>query len=197
MAALDFLYQWINLRAPIDEALAQINHWIGNDAKGQAILSNWRETLEQLNRYGIDSNRIVIQADLTKNWEYYTGLVFGIQAENETYIVGGGRYDDLMRVLGNKESVPAFGFAYYVDSIFPLLPSILEDYKLITIKSADLVKAVQWACYLRDNGIPIVIDSAIESDFIITTGTDGASFNEVTYSFNERDKLLKELKTQL
>ena len=47
--------------------------------------------------------------------DYYTGVVFELRAGEGTVLAGGGRYDDLLTLLGAKEPVPAVGFALYLD----------------------------------------------------------------------------------
>ena len=48
--------------------------------------------------------------------DYYTGLVFEIGGgEGAAPLVGGGRYDRLMEMLGSREHIPAVGFAVRLD----------------------------------------------------------------------------------
>jgi ATP phosphoribosyltransferase regulatory subunit len=48
--------------------------------------------------------------------DYYTGLVFDIRAEGAAApLVGGGRYDRLMEMLGAKTPIPAVGFTLRLD----------------------------------------------------------------------------------
>ncbi len=55
-----------------------------------------------------------------RGFEYYTGGCFELLA-NGRKIGGGGRYDNLIPLMGGK-NVPACGFALYVDPIMTLLP---------------------------------------------------------------------------
>ncbi len=50
-----------------------------------------------------------------KGFEYYTGVVFQIYVKGQK-IGGGGRYNDLVPLLGG-ENVPASGFAFYIDQL--------------------------------------------------------------------------------
>jgi histidyl-tRNA synthetase len=56
-----------------------------------------------------------IQTTLVRNFEYYTGPVFEFRA-NGRRVGGGGRYDDLIALVGGK-SVPASGFALAVEEL--------------------------------------------------------------------------------
>jgi histidyl-tRNA synthetase len=62
----------------------------------------------------------VIQSVLARSFEYYSGLVFKIYAGGER-ICSGGRYDDLVALVGDA-GVPASGFAHYVSPLVAQLP---------------------------------------------------------------------------
>lgn len=193
--ALDFFADWVNLRAPLHEAFSQIAAWIGHDADGQRLLSEWQETIELLEAYGIERQRIIIQADLTKNWEYYTGLVFGIEAGDDNYIAGGGRYDELTRILGSEENIPAIGFAYYVDNLLPLLELAADSTNTVLLNGDNVADVIAWATYLRTNGIPTLINAqADKADAAITIQNRAAHWRESTYTLSEKENLLKDLK---
>ncbi|MEM7289233.1 MAG: ATP phosphoribosyltransferase regulatory subunit [Pseudomonadota bacterium] len=58
------------------------------------------------------------RASFGRRLDYYTGLVFEIYGQDqEKPIVGGGRYDHLMTLLGAATEIPAVGFAVWVDRI--------------------------------------------------------------------------------
>ena len=56
-----------------------------------------------------------VQTTLVRNFEYYTGPVFEFRA-NGRRVGGGGRYDDLIALVGGK-GVPASGFALAVEEL--------------------------------------------------------------------------------
>jgi histidyl-tRNA synthetase len=55
-----------------------------------------------------------------KGFEYYTGIIFQLHYNGQK-IGGGGRYDDLIPLLGGGD-VPASGFALYIDHLMGFLP---------------------------------------------------------------------------
>ena len=55
-----------------------------------------------------------------KGFEYYTGIIFQFSLEGQK-LGGGGRYNDLIPLLGGGE-VPASGFALNIDDLINLLP---------------------------------------------------------------------------
>ena len=84
----------------------------------------------------LDSLNCAYEIDITaiRSFEYYTGVCFQLLA-NGKKIGGGGRYDDLIPLMGGK-NIPACGFALYIDPIMELLP--LENKK--SKKSKILIK---------------------------------------------------------
>ncbi|MBC8099559.1 MAG: ATP phosphoribosyltransferase regulatory subunit [Armatimonadetes bacterium] len=114
IAALDFLAAWDSIRAAPENAFTQISRFTQGDAAAQALATTWRKTIDQLPQTGIP---VVIQPDLARTWDYYTGMVFELRTAEGDSLAGGGRYDDLTRLLGSQLGTPAVGFAYYVDTI--------------------------------------------------------------------------------
>ena len=55
----------------------------------------------------------------TRRFEYYTGLCFQFATSREK-IGGGGRYDDLVPLIGSNDT-PACGFALYMDPLMKLI----------------------------------------------------------------------------
>ena len=55
-----------------------------------------------------------------KGFEYYTGVIFQLYLEGQK-IGGGGRYNDLIPLLGGG-NIPASGFALYIDQLMNSLP---------------------------------------------------------------------------
>jgi histidyl-tRNA synthetase len=78
--------------------------------------------LDLLSAYAPLSPDVEIEVDLSlaRGLRYYTGLVFEIyvdDAEGPLQVCGGGRYDDLVRSLGGRESVAACGFSYGLERL--------------------------------------------------------------------------------
>lgn len=112
VAALDFLQLWSAIIGDAESAFQQIERLIeAADADALQTLEQWRETIRLLSFYGIpEEERTLIQPGLARNWDYYTGLVFEIHGD--VLLAGGGRYDELTRLIGVSMSTSAVGFAY-------------------------------------------------------------------------------------
>ena len=91
--------------------------------KIQQLLDRFKEVcllLDALNcNYEIDFS-------LSKDFEYYTGIQFQIfstpHKKEEEMLCSGGRYDDLIGMLGNlNNKIPSIGFALYVKKIINLM----------------------------------------------------------------------------
>ncbi len=101
------------------------------NAKGQStdFLENIKSTLHiskavrsSLSQFAsitriLDALNCKYQIDIssTDNFEYYTGLSFKF-THNNHIICSGGRYNDLLPIMGGK-NIPACGFAIYIDPI--------------------------------------------------------------------------------
>jgi histidyl-tRNA synthetase len=165
-AALDFLEAWSAIAAAPDEAFSQIERMIAparDDEEARAVLAQWRAVIALLDAYGIPSDRIQIQPALARNWDYYTGIVFELWCDG-SHVGGGGRYDELARLIGSERDVPAVGFAYYVDQLLAALPKAeLPTRASITLaaSTATYPDAIRWAQALRQRGqVVTLIDDA-------------------------------------
>ena len=93
---------------------------------GQA-LDALERTLECLAQCGDISGDIELDFGLNRGLHYYTGLIFELHSRSSAgeaiQLAGGGRYDNLVSILGGGEATPALGFAYGIERI----ASVLED----------------------------------------------------------------------
>ena len=66
---------------------------------------------------GIALHKLTFAADFGRRLDYYTGFVFEIHRNDGAGqpIVGGGRYDRLMSMLGADGIIPAVGFAIWLE----------------------------------------------------------------------------------
>jgi histidyl-tRNA synthetase len=85
----------------------------------QGILSEWEGVIVKLQQDADDEEvAIKVAPGLIRAWDYYTGLVFDVYAgANRLHLGGGGRYDDLARLMGSVVDVPAIGFVLNMDNL--------------------------------------------------------------------------------
>ena len=81
--------------------------------------------------------RPLIEAVLARSFEYYSGVILRIDADGQR-ILGGGRYDDLIGLVGGKR-VPALGFALYLAPTVDLVrsPSGRTSAPVIVVSAED------------------------------------------------------------
>lgn len=105
---------------------------------------------------------------LTRGFDYYTGIVFEIfdtNPENPRSLFGGGRYDNLIGLLGG-ESIPAVGFGmgdvtlYDFLTTHNLLPHTSSSPQIYigTPEESDLASANKAAEDLRAQGVRVFVN---------------------------------------
>ena len=132
-------------------------------------LAALESTIHALADFGAPCGEIQLDFGLSRGLHYYTGLIFEIhQPSNdgeEIQLCGGGRYDNLVSILGGAESIPAAGFAYGVERIASLLdtgesvslnrPAV----SVIPVTSADIAACLALATALRTRDIVTEVDT--------------------------------------
>ncbi|MEN9338094.1 MAG: histidyl-tRNA synthetase [Candidatus Parcubacteria bacterium] len=107
--------------------------------------SHFKEVLQYLEEMGIPYR---VNNSLVRGQSYYTRTVFEVikvdtdesGKEKEITITGGGRYDNLAKMMGNKKDVPAVGTGLSMERImmFPeckkLMPRIMKPPKVYFIQ---------------------------------------------------------------
>jgi len=69
---------------------------------------------------GVDVRTIRFATAFGRPLDYYTGMVFELHDTSGRVkwpLAAGGRYDNLLTVLGAKESAPAVGFAAWIGEL--------------------------------------------------------------------------------
>ena len=123
--ALEFMQRLGNLTGapadvlPLARALAE-EFGLDLDA-----FNSLEQTIACLSEYGVCSDGIQLDFGMNRGLHYYTGLIFelhGVTSAGEPIqLCGGGRYDNLISILGGSEQTPALGFAYGIERIASLM----------------------------------------------------------------------------
>jgi len=115
---LDVLRSFLALRVPLSEAVSTLDVFCH---KHGLVLNGNRDRfaarVSAIRQAGLDCNTITYDASFGRALDYYTGLVFEICNSDGAVLVGGGRYDKLLTLLGAKDEVPGIGFSVWLDRI--------------------------------------------------------------------------------
>ncbi len=131
-------------------------------------------TFKLLDAYGIPADRTRFDLSFTRNLDYYTGIVFEYRTSGDTgapLLGGGGRYDELVRLLGAGRDVPAVGFMINVDHVMQAQANGRQAAKpqrrahiLIRRNSPDESgDLIAIASQLREQGVAVTTDLASAS----------------------------------
>lgn len=118
--ALGFVERLGETRGAPAEVLRVGRELLGSYGLVEEPLQELRDLVALLDRFGADPARVQLDLGLSRGLQYYTGMVFEIDHAglgSESQLCGGGRYDDLIRSLGGRQSVPALGFAFGVERV--------------------------------------------------------------------------------
>jgi len=161
LEAVNWLETWTQIRITAENVADVLAPYCADDTHAQHLLDELLQTLSLLRAYGIDDAHMVIQPDLARTWDYYTGIVFELTTTDGIDLGGGGRYDELMRLLGGQNT-PSVGFAYYLDNIAPLVDADTEQNARAFKLSGQNIASVLWAQALRARGftVTLVMDGA-------------------------------------
>jgi histidyl-tRNA synthetase len=185
--ALDFLERWTSIQASPPEAIGTIEALVSDDLTAAAQFHSWQETIELLDIYGVEMSNILLQPYLARNWAYYTGIVFEINAKNGAQVASGGRYDELIALIGAKRAVPAVGFAYYLDAMLDQLESPFRNAEpliYIPLIEDNVRAASALAVSLRTCDMTTVLmpSSAVDDRYpVVHIAADGSMVSNLRY----------------
>ena len=121
--AAKVLDRFLALAGPPDKAAAALRTLARAEKLdiGKAV-DAFEARADNFRKHGIDSSRFVFAADFGRRLDYYTGFVFEVHDSARSDgrpLVGGGRYDRLLALLGANGPVPAVGFSIWLDRFNP------------------------------------------------------------------------------
>ena len=107
----------LDVSGPADTALAEIRDLLKKAGiRLDAELAALEARLAAIKAMGVD--RVAFAAHFGRNMEYYTGFVFELRtADGVTELAGGGRYDNLLELLGAPKPVTAVGCAIHTERL--------------------------------------------------------------------------------
>lgn len=117
---LTALKTFLSIRVPLEQATVQLTEFAEqNGLDLGAALQSFGKRVEEMHKAGIDLSIITYDAGFGRPLDYYTGLVYEITSRDADcgVIVGGGRYDRLLTMLGAKERISGVGFSIWLDRL--------------------------------------------------------------------------------
>ncbi len=163
--ALDYMRRLSTLVGEPEAVMEGARQLLDDFEVDRRALDGLENTLEALALYGELQAEIELDLGLSRGLHYYTGLIFevryAVEGGEALQLCGGGRYDNLVSVLGGNEAVPALGFAWGVERI----ASVLSDAEseslnrpqvvVVPIAEDDLQVAIDVARRLRERGLVV------------------------------------------
>lgn len=112
---------WLSIAGDPDQSSARMRA-LAADAKLDlaAAIDAFDERLGFIAARGLDVASMSFSARFARDLDYYTGFVFEAHDPARTDgrpVVGGGRYDGLVRTLGAKADIPAVGAAIWCERL--------------------------------------------------------------------------------
>jgi ATP phosphoribosyltransferase regulatory subunit len=117
--ALGALKRFLAIRSPLEDAAGALQDFAsGAGVSLGAALELFSARAEAVAAHGLPRGSVEYDAAFGRPLDYYTGLVFEIFAgATERPLVGGGRYDRLLTLLGAEKPIPGVGFSVWLDRI--------------------------------------------------------------------------------
>ena len=191
--ALDLLHRLCQLSLPSDQAFTALSEI--TPEKARPILHSWQESLALLGNFGLSLEKIVIQPDLARDRDYYSGMVFEIHSADGQHLGGGGRYDELLVFMGAADPVPAVGFACWLEGLDadrPATPAF--DSWSILLDGSNSFAATRLARVLRSEGLPAELGNELQADSLVTDADGRIRWRGQDFSLDEPTGLLEALR---
>jgi len=110
------IHDYLSIEGAPDLALAACRA-MGHGKRFEAAVTRFARRIDKMRDLGLATETFRFAATFGRSLEYYTGLVFQVEAQDGTQVAGGGRYDDLLADMGAGVSVPAVGCAIHCDRL--------------------------------------------------------------------------------
>ena len=119
---LTLIEKYLNISGNNKEKTAQLGELIGSTASGKKGIAEINSVLD------LKPSTLNLKLDFTlaRGLNYYTGIIFEVQAPPEVKmgsIGGGGRYDDLTGLFGVPD-IPGVGISFGVDRIYDVMEEL-------------------------------------------------------------------------
>ncbi len=150
-----------------EEVIAALGDLLGGIAEAEEGIEELQEVSGVLDALGVGDEEAVVDPTIARGLDYYTGVVYEAQVvggERYGSVMGGGRYDGLIRALGGGD-LPATGASVGVDRLAFVVEALdlwrrrrtVSDV-LVTVMMADKVaEYMRLADELRKAGLCVEV----------------------------------------
>lgn len=198
VTAVQFMYTWSQIEGFSTSTLERLRNIIpASDLASADLIQQWIALMSLVEAHGISPSRVTLDPLLIRDWEYYTGFVFEIYID-DVHVGGGGRYDELVRLVGAKREVPSVGFTYYGNRLLGQLNhEFFQETPCLILKTAEnnITACIKWAAILRSKGLAVKINPEQEwisdnQQWAVVDSEDHLQLNERTFTTGDIDQLL-------
>lgn len=166
--AADRLLEAISLRGPVKVTVEEVAAIVRGDGLGLEGVEELKEIARLAEVYGY-ADLLLLDLSLARGLDYYTGPVFELNVRGEEgkvgSVAGGGRYDNLVELLGGPPT-PATGISLGIDRVVEMLrragklPDVRTKTKVFVAAASDDVReeALKTAMRLRAEGVSCEVD---------------------------------------
>ncbi|MBS1736825.1 MAG: histidine--tRNA ligase [Bacteroidetes bacterium] len=122
--SIEILQQYLMISGSNAEKLAAVKKLLGNNASGMKGIEELNEILSLIEE-NFKESPVVVDFNLARGLNYYTGTIYEVQAKDVVMgsIGGGGRYDDLTGLFGIP-GVPGVGISFGLDRIYDVMEEL-------------------------------------------------------------------------
>jgi len=190
-----------DLRGPVAAVVDDLREIAPDETATREAIDRMERLADRLGAYGV-AEMCRLDLSIVRGLAYYTGLVFeAFDTEGELRaLFGGGRYDDLVGLFGDRE-VPAIGFAFGYSTTRELLvregawptEEIATDVYVAPVSDSVAATATEIASDLRDAGLVVETNLAdrplgnqfsyadsINASYVVVVGERDLEHNEIT-----------------
>jgi len=150
-----------------EEVIAALAELLGGIAEAEEGIEELREVSGVLNALGVGDEEAVVDPTIARGLDYYTGVVYEAQVvggERYGSVMGGGRYDGLIRALGG-EDLPATGASVGVDRLAFVVEALglwrrrrtVSDVLITIMMPNKLAEYMRLADELRQSGLCVEV----------------------------------------
>jgi len=118
------LEDFLSIHAPLSQAVERIEAFAKKMRLDlNAALAKFAARIDAMRTHHLAIEMIDYDAAFGRSLDYYTGFVYEIR-HGDQILVGGGRYDHLLHLLGASQPIPAVGFSLWLDRLECLPKSV-------------------------------------------------------------------------